>query len=137
MSWDDEKRAKVIKLYEDANPVPDNSIEIVKEIADEVGETPNGVRMVLSKAGVYVKTVQSTLGTGKKNDTIKTTKVGKADKIARLSVAIQSAGMIPDNEILDKLTGKAADYFAQVVEALVTAASNTEQDTPVNVVSTN
>ena len=30
-------------------------MEIVKDIADEFEESPNGVRMILTKAGVYVK----------------------------------------------------------------------------------
>jgi predicted transcriptional regulator len=124
MAWDDTKKEKAVKMYQEQNPTPDSSVEIVKEIAEDIGETPNGVRMILSKAGVYVKSTQTTSSTGKKKeDAEKTPKVGKADKIARLSTAIESAGMIPDNEILEKLTGKAADYFAQVVEALVTAAT--------------
>ena len=53
--WTDELREQVIKQYTDANPTADNSMEIVKEIAEEIGATPNGVRMVLSKAEVYVK----------------------------------------------------------------------------------
>lgn len=129
MSWDEEKKTKVINMYKEKNPTPDNSIEIVKEIAEEVGETPNGVRMILSKANAYVKSGQVTSATAaKKAGETKTPKVGKADKITRLSEAIQSAGMIPDNEILEKLTGKAADYFAQVVEALVTAADHGQED---------
>ena len=128
MAWDDAKKDKVVKMYTEQNPVPDNSIEIVKDIAEKVGETPNGVRMILSKAGVYVKSTQVTSGTKKDSSAEpKVPKVGKADKIARLSQAIESAGMTPDAEILDKLTGKAADYFAQVVEGLV-AAADTDND---------
>jgi hypothetical protein len=37
------------------NPTPENSMEIVKAIAEEMGQSPNGVRMILTKAGVYVK----------------------------------------------------------------------------------
>ena len=55
MAWDDEKKAAVIEQYEAANPTPENSMEIVAELADEFEESPNGVRMVLTKAGVYVK----------------------------------------------------------------------------------
>jgi len=129
MAWDDAKKDKVVKMYTEQNPVPDNSIEIVKEIAEKVGETPNGVRMILSKAGVYVKSTQVTSSTKKDSSAEpKVPKVGKADKIARLSEAIESAGMVPDAEILDKLTGKAADYFAQVVEGLVAAASADNDD---------
>lgn len=130
MAWDDAKKAKVVKMYLDRNPSPDTSIEIVKEIAEEVGETPNGVRMILSKAEAYIKSTPNTSSTSGKSASTETKipKVGKADKIARLSIAIQSAGMVPDNEILEKLTGKAADYFAQVVEALVKVAEAAEKD---------
>ena len=55
MAWDDEKKAAVIEQYEAANPTPENSMEIVADLAEEFEESPNGVRMILTKAGVYVK----------------------------------------------------------------------------------
>ena len=55
MAWDDDKKAQAIEMYEKQDPTPESSMEIVKEIADEMGESPNGVRMILSSAGVYVK----------------------------------------------------------------------------------
>ena len=55
MAWTDEKKAEVIAAYEAANPTAENSMEVVKEIAEEFEESPNGVRMILTKAGVYVK----------------------------------------------------------------------------------
>ena len=55
MAWNDDKRAEVVAQYEGAAPTPETSMEIVKEIADDVGESPNGVRMILTKAGVYIK----------------------------------------------------------------------------------
>jgi transposase-like protein len=47
MAWTDEKKAEVIEAYESANPTPESSMEIVKEIAEEYDESPNGVRMIL------------------------------------------------------------------------------------------
>ena len=44
----------------------ENSMEIVKSIADELGESPNGVRMILTKAGVYVKKAPAS-GSAKKH----------------------------------------------------------------------
>src|SRR6056300_1799363 len=55
VAWTDEKKAEVIAAYEAADPTPENSMEIVKDIAEEHEESPNGVRMILTKAGVYVK----------------------------------------------------------------------------------
>jgi len=57
MAWDDEKKALAVSMYETAEPTPENSMEIVKDLADELEESPNGVRMILSKAGVYIKKV--------------------------------------------------------------------------------
>ena len=55
MAWDDDKKAQAVSMYEDMDPCPETSMEIVKGIADELDESPNGVRMILTKAGVYVK----------------------------------------------------------------------------------
>ena len=55
MAWDDAKKEAVIEQYEAASPTPENSMEIVAELAEEFEESPNGVRMILTKAGVYVK----------------------------------------------------------------------------------
>ena len=122
MSWDDAKKQKAIDLYVKENPTPENSVQIVKNVAETLGETPNGVRMILSKAEVYIKSTPG-VATSKKGDTApKEPKIGKADKIQRLSEAISASNIVPDASILDKLTGKAADYFAVVIEALNKAA---------------
>jgi len=55
MAWDDEKKALAVSMYESAEPTPENSMEVVKDLADELDESPNGVRMILTKAGVYIK----------------------------------------------------------------------------------
>lgn len=125
MAWDDVKKQKAIDMYKDAEPTPETSVQIVKDIAEQIGETANGVRMILSKAEVYVKSAApASSGTAATKDAKTTTpKVGKADKIEALSRAISSSGMVPDADILDKLTGKAADYFCGVITTLNKAAS--------------
>ena len=55
VAWDDDKKAQAVSMYEEQEPTPETSMEIVKEIADELDESPNGVLMILTKAGVYVK----------------------------------------------------------------------------------
>ena len=55
MAWDDDKKSTSSRMYEEAEPTPETSMEIVKDIAEELDESPNGVRMILTKAGVYVK----------------------------------------------------------------------------------
>ena len=53
--WTDEQKAEAVEAYTDSDPTPETSMEIVKQIADDMGQSPNGVRMILTKAGVYVK----------------------------------------------------------------------------------
>jgi transposase-like protein len=117
--WTDELKAKVIEMYEQAGPTPESSTEIIKDIAEEIEMSPNGVRMVLVQAGVYVKkdssagsakTTKATSGEGSK-------RVSKEDSIAALKAAIEAKGGPIDDDILGKLTGKAAVYFASVLKA--------------------
>ena len=114
MAWDDAKKKKVVDLYLAGEPTPENSMEIVKEIADDLDESPNGVRMILSKAGVYVtKTAASKTSTAKSG----TARVSKEDSQARLIAAINTIGATVDEEIISKLTGKAAVYLATIIES--------------------
>lgn len=117
MAWDDEKKAQVIEMYQMAEPSAETSMEIVKEISDEVGESPNGVRMILTKAGVYIKkspgTSSSTSSSGGTSS-----RVSKAAAIEALEKALVDAGQEVDEAIVTKLTGKAAQYFANVITAV-------------------
>ena len=116
MAWTDERKAQAVKMYEDAEPTPETSMEIVKDIAEELGESPNGVRMVLTKAGVYVKKAASTSSGAKKASG--GTRVSKEVAIGGLTAALTDAGQEVDADIVSKLTGKAAVYFTGVINAL-------------------
>lgn len=113
--WTDEQREQVIEAYKAANPTSENSVEIVKELAEEFDKTPNGVRMILTKAEVYVKKSPAQ-GSSNGESKAKGTRVSKADAMAKLTTAIEAAGQEPNEEIISKLTGKAALYFAEVIE---------------------
>lgn len=113
MAWDDDKKAAVIAAYEEANPTPETSMEVVKEIADEFEESANGVRMILSKAGVYVKKTPAASGSGTSSSG--GSRVSKAAAQETLVAALTDAGAEIDNDIVEKLTGKAAQYFAGVI----------------------
>ena len=116
MAWDDAKKKKVVDLYLAGEPTSENSMEIVKEIADDLDESPNGVRMILSKAGVYVtKTAAAKTSTAKSSTG--TARVSKEDSQARLIAAINTIGATVDEEIISKLTGKAAVYLATIIES--------------------
>ena len=117
MAWTDELKAKVIAQYEAADPTPETSTEIIKDIAEEHEQSPNGVRMVLVQAGVYVKKEAASGGDTKKpaGGSEGTKRVSKETSIAALKAAIKAKGAQVDDEILDKLTGKAAVYLTAVI----------------------
>ena len=116
VAWDDDKKAEAVRMYEDMNPTPETSMEIVKGIADEIDESPNGVRMILTKAGVYVKKTPAAkaASTGSTGGT----RVSKVAAQEALTAAITDAGKAVDEEIISKLTGKAAQYFTSILVAI-------------------
>jgi hypothetical protein len=119
MAWDDAKKAQVIEKYLAAEPTPENSMEIVAEIADEVNETANGVRMILSKAEVYIKKDPAKASASKKSSsTGGATRISKEDAHNGLISAIEGAGQKADSEIISKMTGKAAQYFTGLFRAI-------------------
>ncbi len=115
MAWDDDKKAQAVSMYEEAEPTPENSMEIVKEIADELEESPNGVRMILTKAGVYVKKAAAASAPKAGGGGTRVSKVAAAEA---LTAALTDAGQAVDEDIVNKLTGKAAQYFTGIITAL-------------------
>ena len=120
-AWTDELKAKVVEMYLEAEPTAETSTEIVKDIAEEIDQTPNGVRQVLVQAGVYVKK-DATATIAKPGTKPSATKDGDAPKrvskesqFALLRAAIEAKGATVDEEIVTKLTGKAAAYFTSVL----------------------
>lgn len=115
--WTDEITAQVIADYQSADPTPENTMEICKQIAEEIGASPNGVRMLLSNRSVYV-----TKGAGSKKTSSaggdKPKRVSKADAQAELTAAITDLGGEIEEAIIEKLTGKAALYLAGVLRGL-------------------
>jgi len=118
MAWDDAKKAEAVDLYSTQEPTPETSMEIVKDVADSLGESPNGVRMILTRAGVYVKKAP-TRSSNSSNST-GGGRVSKTDAQNTLRDAIQDAGQEVDMSIIDKLTGKAAVYITGIINAINT-----------------
>lgn len=116
VAWDDDKKAQAVALYEEAEPTPETSMEIVKDIAEELDESPNGVRMILTKAGVYVKKTPAAKSSGGSKGG--GTRVSKAAAAEALIAALGDAGQEVDEEIISKLTGKASQYFTKVITAI-------------------
>ena len=117
--WTDELKEQVIQEYEKADPTPENSMDIVQELAEKYEKTVNGIRMILSKAGVYVKKAPASKSTSVKDkDKPASTRISKESAIKSLNDAIEALGMEPEAEIIDKLTGKAALYFATLINSV-------------------
>ena len=114
MAWDDTRKAQAIEMYLEREPTPETSMDIVAEIAEEMGESPNGVRSILSKANVYVKKEAPAASAKSKTTKSTGTRVSKEDAQAQLIAAIEAAGKDVDSDIISKLTGKAAVYFASL-----------------------
>ena len=114
MAWTDESKAHAISLYEEQDPTPETSMEIVKDIAEELDESSNGVRMILTKAGAYIKKTPAKASAASGGST-GGTRISKAAAIETLTSAITDAGREVDEEILSKLTGKAAVYFTTLL----------------------
>ena len=118
MPWTEEDKKKVIEKYTDADPTPETSTEIIKEIAEELDQSPNGIRMILVQAGVYVKKDTTTTTTKGTSKTEGSKRVSKESSIAALRKLIEDKGAPVDDDILEKLTGKAAVYFVSVINAI-------------------
>ena len=112
MPWEEEQKSKAVSLYVEQEPTPDTSMEIVKDIADQLNESANGVRMILTRAGVYVKKTPAKRAS---NGSTGGGRVSVADAQQSLKNALTDAGMEPDGSIISKLTGKAANYFADIL----------------------
>lgn len=108
--WTDESKAEAVAMYTEQDPTPETSMEVVKDIAEELNESPNGVRMILTKAGVYVKKTPAAKSSGGAAST--STRISKAAAVEDLTAAITDNGGNVDEDIVGKLTGKAAMYFA-------------------------
>jgi hypothetical protein len=120
MAWDETSKARAVELYLEREPTAENSMEVVKEVADEMEESVNGVRMILTKAGVYIKkaapAAKSTGEGGEKKTS--GTRVSKEDAHNQLTEALGAHNVEADAEIISKLTGKAALYFAGVLVSI-------------------
>jgi hypothetical protein len=123
LAWDDAKKAKAVELYKAGEPTPENSMEIVAEIAEELGETANGVRMILSKADVYIKKDPSKASAKKSTTSSGNARVSKEDAHNGLIAAIEAANQKADEEIISKMTGKAAIYFTGLFNAIAGESS--------------
>lgn len=121
VAWTDELKAAAIEQYLKAEPTAENSAEIVAEIAEDMGRTPNSVRAILSRAKVYVTTspkkAEGSSKEPKSGDAPK--RISKEHSIGELKRLLEEGNFSVDEDILNKLTGKAAIYFADILRKVV------------------
>lgn len=125
MAWTTEKKQECIEAYKKAMAEyatdelrAQHTTEVVADLAEEFGETVNGVRTILARAEVYYKKAPATkAATAKATATGEGTKrINKADAIAELTNTIAAIDPdLVDEEVLSKLTGKAAAYFVSIL----------------------
>lgn len=130
--WTDELRQEAQEMYleriaeYDEKDRAANSTEVCKGIADELGFSVNSVRAILQRAkdsdgnDVYIKATKAPKAT-KASSAAGGKKMSKADAQAELVSAFQDGNVeISDElmEIIEKLTGKAAQALAGAVRAI-------------------
>jgi len=127
MAWTDEKRTAVIASYTNTmeNEYDNDearaaaTTEVAAELAEIHGETVNGVINILNRAKVYIKksAVKSTAAKATGTATGGNVRVNKAEAHEALRAVIthiDADGV--DEEIIGKLTGKAALYLAGILQ---------------------
>lgn len=113
--WTEELKQQVIEAYEALEPTPETTMDAVKTVANDFDKTPNGVRMVLSRAGVYVKKENATASKSSSSSN-GAKRINKAEAIATLKSVIEEVGKTVDDDICDRLTGKAAVYITSLLK---------------------
>lgn len=110
-TWTDETKAEAVAMYLKAGPTPETSMDIVGDVGAELGFSPNSVRMILSKAGVYIT---KSAAASKPKAATGGTRVSKEAAHATLIEKLEAAGKEVNEEVISKLTGKAASYFSSL-----------------------
>ena len=122
MAWTDEQREEAKELYLNANPTPETTTEIVKDVAETMGQTANGVRMILNKMDdVYIKAA-SAKTPSKAGDSDKPKRVSKADSANALIKALEAEAVeLSDDDlaVIGRMTGKATQLIASWVTTIV------------------
>lgn len=121
VTWTEELKQELVDAYKERSPTAENTVEITKALAEEFEASVNAIRMILIKAGVYIKKEPDAKGASAKSGGSTSTRVSKADAIQSLVSELENCGEMDveiDQEIIDKLTGKAALYFATVIKKI-------------------
>ena len=121
MDWTDDLKARVVKEYLESSPTAENGTEIVEKISAGLeGSTVNGVRIILAKSvdeegnKIYISKASGN-ATKTEGDKPTTKRVNKKEAVEKLVGVITTAELNVDDDIIGKLTGKAAVYFTELL----------------------
>lgn len=114
--WDEEGfKESVRSAYLDSDPSPKTNAEILKQLGEDFDVSPNSIRVFLTRENVYVAEKPSEASSDKETKPTGGKRISKEAAISALKAKIAASGKTIDNEIIDKLTGKAALYFAELL----------------------
>jgi len=114
--WTDELKQQVIEEYTSKNPTPETTGDIIEVIAEEHGKTVNGVRMILSKASVYVSKGKPSSSSPAEDKPARKTKQESLDELSQL---LEDHEVQPDDTVISKMTGKAAEFFIKAINQII------------------
>lgn len=125
-TWTEELKTEVIARYqeimkndfENDEDRAAHSVEVVSQLAEDFGKTNNGVRIILIKAGVYIKKSPTAKSSTKASGGAKRLNKAEAQQGLRSAIATVDADLVND-EIIEKLTGKAAQYLTEVMHRII------------------
>lgn len=107
---------ELLAEYETPEDKGNAGTEICSKISQEIGKTVNAVRIILVQAGVYQKKVttkKAATGGGSTGGA----RVNKAQAHEDLKATISTLDSeLVDEEVISKLTGKAAQYITSVLQ---------------------
>ena len=116
--WTPELKAEAISQYVERineflpEDQPSHTLEVIAELASLYGFTKNSMRGVIQQSEHYVKAAKKTPAV---SDKPATKRPNKAQALAELKAAIVDGGAEVNDELIEKLTGIEAVYFAQVI----------------------
>lgn len=114
--WDDEEFKNLIKeAYLSSEPTAKTSPEILKDLGMEYEVSPNSIRTFLTKEGVYVSAKKEPSETETDTKATGTKRIPKEVSLKKLRDLIASKNKEVDEAIVGKMTGKAAEYFIDIL----------------------
>lgn len=114
--WDDEAFKDSIKeAYLSSEPTAKTSPEILKELGMEYEVSPNSIRTFLTKEGIYVSAKKEPAETNSEAKATGTKRIPKEVSLSKLRSLITSKNKEVDEAIIGKMTGKAAEYFIDIL----------------------